>query len=477
MLTQRWTRRALVATGALAVPTIASTVASRSTRAITPAQPAAALPDTTIWPDDPAYEEARRTFNLRTSRYPTAIAYCASPGDVSGSILWARQNDVPVSIRAGGHGYEGYAVLDDALVIDVSEMSQIEVDLGRGTVIVGAGVRLIDLYRHLWDYGMTVPAGACPGVGVAGLTLGGGIGFLSRQFGLTCDNLLAAELVTASGDLVRASLGEDADLFWALRGGGGGNFGVATGFTFLLTPIAEVTSVTISWPWDDAATILAAWQQTAPFVDDRLTLGLTIGPPSDGSITMYGLMNAPAELLWPLLEPLLAVGSPSAPIVATMPFIAAAEQLAGPGASHATFKNASAFADAPLSPDAIATLIEWLRATPSPANLVGLFPLGGAIGRVSPRATAFPHRAALFDLQYQAYWHDPAEVDADLLWLRGIRDAMRPYTRGAYINYVDADLDDWANAYHGQNLERLSRVKARYDPAGVFAGPQSLPRA
>jgi hypothetical protein len=148
--------------------------------------------------------------------------------------------------------------------------------------------------------------------------------------------------------------------------------------------------------------------------------------------------------------------------------------LAGPGASHVTFKNASAFADEPLSPEAIATLIDWLRVAPSPANLVGFFPLGGAIGRVSPKATAFPHRAALFDLQYQAYWHDPAEADADLIWLRGIRDAMRPFTRGAYVNYIDADLNDWAEAYYGQNLSRLNRVKARYDPDGLFAGTQSL---
>ncbi len=474
MLMRRWTRRSLLATSALSVPTIASAIMRPATLARTPVQPSAALPETTIWPEDPAYEEARRTFNLRLSRFPAAIVYCTSADNVSGSMQWARQNDVPVSIRAGGHGYEGYAVLDDALVIDVSEMNQVEVDLERGTAIVGAGVRLIDLYRHLWDYGMTIPAGTCPGVGIAGLTLGGGIGFLSRQFGLTCDNLLAAELVTARGDVVRTSQEERSDLFWALRGGGGGNFGVVTALTFLLTPIAEVTSVAVSWPWDDTAPVLAAWQQTAPFVDDRLTLGLTVGPPSDGSITMYGLMNAPAELLWPLLAPLLAVGSPSTPSVATMPYMSAAEQLAGPGASHATFKNASAFANEPLSPEAIATLIDWLRVAPSPANLVGFFPLGGAIGRVSPKATAFPHRAALFDLQYQAYWHDPAEADADLNWLRGIRDAMRPFTRGAYVNYIDTDLNDWSGAYYGQNLSRLNRVKARYDPDGLFAGPQSI---
>lgn len=461
--------------GALAATVLATELVRPAGLARIRSQPTAALPETTVWPDDPAYEEARRTFNLRLSRFPTAIASCATPDEVSGCMLWARENDIRVSIRSGGHGYEGYAVLEDALVIDVSAMSKIEVDLVQGTATVGAGVRLIDLYRQLWSYGMTIPAGACPGVGIAGLTLGGGIGFLSRQFGLTCDNLLAAELVTADGAIIRTSRDERPDLFWALRGGGGGNFGVATSFTFLLTPIAEVTSVTISWPWDDAAAVLDAWQRVAPFVDDRLTLGLTIGPPSDGTITMHGLMNASPDLLWPLLEPLLAVGAPLEPIVASMPFLAAAEQLAGPGAAHATFKNASAFAFEPLSPEAIATLVDWLRAAPTAANLVSFFPLGGAVGRVLPRGTAYPHRAALFDLQYQAYWFDPAEADVDLAWLRGMRDAMRPFTRGAYINYIDADLPDWAEDYHGPNLSRLRRIKARYDPDGVFAGPQTIP--
>ena len=327
MLTRRLTRRALVASGVLASSGMAAEVSRPAATARIRTQSAASLPESTIWPSDPAYEEARRTFNLRLSRYPVAITYCPTPDDVSRSILWSRQNDVPLSIRSGGHGYEGYAVLDDALVIDLSEMNQIEVDLEQGTATVGAGVRLIDLYRRLWDYGMTVPAGTCPGVGIAGLTLGGGIGFLSRQFGLTCDNLLSVELVAADGSLVRTSRDEQPDLFWALRGGGGGNFGVVTSFTFLLTPIAEVTTVTISWPWDDAAAILAAWQDTAPGVDDRLTLGLTIGPPSDGTITMYGLLNAPSSLLRPLLEPLLAAGSPYDPIITTVPFIAAAEQL------------------------------------------------------------------------------------------------------------------------------------------------------
>jgi len=477
VLTRSLTRRALVASSVLASSGIAAELARPAATARIRTQSAASLPDSTIWPSDPSYEEARRTFNLRLSRYPVAIAYCATPDDVSRSILWATQNDVPLSIRSGGHGYEGYAVLDDTLVIDLSEMNQIEVDLDQGTATVGAGVRLIDLYRRLWDYGMTVPAGTCPGVGIAGLTLGGGIGFLSRQFGLTCDNLLSVELVAADGSLVRTSRDEQPDLFWALRGGGGGNFGIVTSFTFLLTPIAEVTTVTISWPWDDAAAVLAAWQETAPGVDDRLTLGLTIGPPSDGTITMYGLLNAPSSLLWPLLEPLLAAGSPYGPLITTVPFIAAAEQLAGPGASHATFKNASAFAYEPLSQEAIVTLVDWLRDSPSAANLVGFFPLGGAVGRVQPRATAFPHRGALFDIQYQAYWFDPAEAEADLAWLRGIRDAMRPFSRGAYVNYIDADLPDWAGEYYGQNLSRLRRIKERYDPDGIFASPHSIPGA
>ena len=190
---------------------------------------------------------------------------------------------MPLRARSGGHSYEAFSVVDGGLVIDVGGLTGVDVDVARGEAVIGAGVRLLDCYRRLWDDGVTIPAGTCPGVGIAGLTLGGGIGFLSRQYGLTCDNLLAVDLVDADGDVLRASESEHPDLFWALRGGGGGNFGIATAFTFRVHPIGEVVICTVTWPWDDVAEVVDAWQRWAPFVDERLCVSLADRPPERGN--------------------------------------------------------------------------------------------------------------------------------------------------------------------------------------------------
>jgi FAD/FMN-containing dehydrogenase len=429
-----------------------------------------------IWPGDPGYDAARQTFNTRFARFPAGIVVCSSAADVQNAVRWARQQGIPLCARSGGHSYEAYSTLDDALVIDVGGLTAVVVDAARGEAVVGAGVRMLDLYRRLWDDGVTLPGGTCPGVGIAGLTLGGGIGFLSRQYGLTCDNLLAVDLVDADGDPLRASAQDHPDLFWALRGGGGGNVGIATSFTFRAHPISEVTTCSLTWPWDDIADVLDAWQRWAPLTDERLTIALGLPSPGAGVISATGLFTGSPAELQSLIAPLLAAGTPDPPSIQTLLYLTAAEHFAGPPIDGLPFKNASAFVGEPLSAAAIATLVDGLRAAPTVSNLVGLFPLGGQIATIAPRATAFPHRRALFDLQYQAYWWDPAEEPAALAWVRNLRAAMAPYTDGAYVNYIDADLPDWKGAYYGANLARLTRVKARYDPDNVFAGPQSIPR-
>ncbi len=470
------TRRTFVGLGsaALAWGLARPLPATPSHRAPSPSQ-SVTLTGRVIWPQDPDYDEARLTFNTRYSRFPAAIVVCSSAEDVQNAVRWARQLGMPLRARSGGHSYEAFSVVDDGLVVDVGGLDEIVVDTARGEAVVGAGVRLLDLYRRLWEDGVTIPAGTCPGVGIAGLTLGGGIGFLSRQYGLTCDNLLAVDLVDANGDVLRASEGEHSDLFWALRGGGGGNFGIATAFTFQVHPIADVAIATVTWPWDDVAEVFDIWQRWAPFVDDRLTAALGIANPGAGVISSTALFTGSPDELPTLLAPLLGAGTPSAPQIQSLPFLAAAAQLAGPGGAHANFKNTSALAYEPLSPQAIATLVDGLRAAPAGSNLVGLFPLGGAIAAVDPAATAFPHRRALFDLQYQAYWWDESEEQADAAWVRDLRAAIAPYTSGAYVNYTDADLPNWETAYYGDNLARLMQVKTEYDPDDFFDGPQSIP--
>jgi FAD/FMN-containing dehydrogenase len=478
MLRHRTTRRAFAASGSavLAYGVPRHSPFETFLRAPSSAQ-LVTLTGRIIWPQDPSYDEARQSFNARFSRFPAAIVVCDNTDDVRNAVRWARQEEVRLCARSGAHSYEAFSAVDGGLVIDVSGMTGVKVDLSRGEAVIGAGVRLLDCYRRLWQHGITIPAGTCPGVGIAGLTLGGGIGFLSRQYGLTCDNLVAVELVDADGRALRASEEQHSDLFWALRGGGGGNFGIATAFTFRVHPISEVVTCTVTWPWDDAAEVLDAWQRWAPFVDDRLCVALAVAHPSAGAISATGLFTGSAAELPPLLEPLLRAGTPGVPLIQSVPFLTAVEQFAGPPIASVRFKNASSLAYDPLPPEAIATLVEHLRAAPFASDLVGFFPLGGAIATVDPAATAFPHRRALFDLQYQAYWWDDAAEPASIAWVRDLRAAMAPYTSGAYVNYIDADLPDWESAYYGMNLPRLQQVKTDYDPDDLFNGPQSIPLA
>jgi FAD/FMN-containing dehydrogenase len=283
-------------------------------------------------------------------------------------------------------------------------------------------------------------------------------------------------VVDAGGNVLRTSEQEHADLFWALRGGGGGNFGIATAFTFRVHPIADVAVCSVTWPWDNLAEVLDTWQRWAPFVDERLTVGFVVPHPSEGVVVASGQFNGPATELGRLLAPLLAAGSPLSHEVRSLPFLAAVEQFAGADVASSTFKNTGAIIAAPWSGHAIAAFIDAMHAAPTTANVVGFFPLGGAIAAIDPEATAFAHRRALFDVQYQAYWFDAADEAADMAWVRAIRAEMLPFTNGAYVNYIDADIPDWASAYYGANLRRLIAVKTRYDPDELFHGPQSLPR-
>src|SRR5215212_3156672 len=266
MFAHRTTRRTFAASGSAAV---AWGIARQSPLETLLSAPSPArsvgLTGRVIWPQDPSYDEARQSFNARFSRFPSAIVVCDNMSDVRNAIRWARQEEVPLRARSGGHSYEAFSVVDVGLVIDVGGLTGVEVDASRGEAVIGAGVRLLDGYRRLWEHGVTIPAGTCPSVGIGGLTLGGGIGFLSRQYGLTCDNLVAVELVDADGQTLRASEEKHPDLFWALHGGGGGNFGIATAFTFRVHPIGDVVTCTVTWPWDDTPEVLDTWQRWAPF--------------------------------------------------------------------------------------------------------------------------------------------------------------------------------------------------------------------
>jgi FAD/FMN-containing dehydrogenase len=462
------------------------------------AELARALQGDVVVPGDAGYEHARVLFNTGFDAVrPRAIAFCESLRDVERTVRWARKHKVRIVPRSGGHSYGGYSTTT-GVIVDVSRLNKVSVD-AQHRAAVGAGTRLIDVYDRLWQRRLTVPAGTCPTVGIAGLAQGGGIGFAARRFGLTCDNLLEATVVLANGNAVNCNAREHPDLYWALRGGGGGNFGIVTRFVFRTHPVGQVATYSLGWPWTDARRVVAAWQRLAPHAPDGLFCVLNLNAAAAGSprITSAGQFFGSPDRLRALVKPLADAGTPTRFTVTSRTYMDAARMWAGCSGTVAechlqpqgqlgrlTFKGASDFVNRgkPLSARGIDTLVRQIEArrTAGPGSgIVLLDSYGGAINRVAKGATAFVHRDALCSLQYLAYWDatdPPAVAAANVRWLRRFRAAMRPFVSGfAYQNYIDPDLQTWRHAYHGSNFARLVAVKRRYDPGNVFRFAQSIP--
>ncbi len=469
---------------------------------------AGSLQGTLIRPDSPQYPVARQLFDPRfDSVQPAAIASCVSPADVQRCLAFGRQFSVLLALRSGGHSFAGYSTTT-GLVIDVTRINAVSVDASAGTATIGAGARLIDVYATLAQDGLALPAGSCPSVGIAGLALGGGVGVLGRKFGLTCDNLLAAQVVAADGRPLTCDASQNADLFWALRGGGGGNFGVVTSFTFQVHPVSTLTLFTLNWSWGAAAAMLDAWQHWAPQAPDELwsncLLLSTDNQQANPRARVNGVYVGDESQLDGLLQQLISqIGvAPVSRYVSQTDLLDAMLVEANCGGQtvnqcHLPSQNpqgqvprvtAGARSDyfTSLLPragiDALVSAIER-RQTSSllGGGGIGIDSYGGAINRVAPDATAFVHRSALFSAQYSANWNasDPdARIAANQSWLADTWQAMRPYASGAsYQNYIDPDLTNWQQAYYGANLARLQRVKAAYDPANLFQFAQSIPLA
>jgi FAD/FMN-containing dehydrogenase len=444
------------------------------------------------------YGRARVLFDTRFDDVtPRAVVFCESLRDVERTVQWARKHEVRIAARSGGHSYGGYSATS-GVIVDVSRLAAVSVD-ARGRAAIGAGARLIDVYARLWERRVTVPAGTCPTVGIAGLALGGGIGFASRRFGLTCDNLVEATVVLANGRAVVCNAHEHPDLYWALRGGGGGNFGIVTRLVFRTHPVRDVATYSLEWPWSDARRVVAAWQRLAPHAPDGLfsVLSLSAAGGSAPRITSDGQFFGSTERLRQLVQPLAAAGTPTRFTVSSRSYMDAARMWAGCSGTVAechlqpqgelgrsTFKGKSDYVNRgkPLTARGIGVLVrqvESRRTAGRGRGIVLLDSYGGAINRVPAGATAFVHRDALFSLQYLAYWDStdpPAVAAANLRWLRRLRGAMHPFVSGfAYQNYIDPELPNWRHAYYGSNFARLVAVKRRYDPGNVFRFRQSIP--
>ena len=425
------------------------------------------------------YDAARVLYDTRFDGVkPQAIAYCESLADVQKTVRWARKHGIRIVPRSGGHSYGGYSTTSGAIV-DVSRLHAVSVTAD-GRAAVAAGAHLLDVYTALAARGRMVPGGTCPTVGVGGLTQGGGIGLSGRKFGLTCDNLLEATVVLADGSVAVANAHQHQDLFWALRGGGGGNFGIVTRFVFRTHPASNVTTYSLEWPWSDAKKVVQAWQQLAPHAPDELASVLNVNAVSGGgaSITSAGQFFGSETALRSLLAPLASTGSPTRYTTTPRTFLGAVHYFAGGGGGRSTFAAKSSICNATLSSvgiDALLSQIESKQTSGTGSGVVLLDSWGGAINRVGKAKTAFVHRDALFSLQYLAYWSASAAAAPNVAWLRHCHAAMRPYVSAfAYQNYIDPDLTTWPHAYYGSNLARLRQVKRRYDPHNVFHFKQSI---
>lgn len=467
---------------------------------------ASSLQGALVRPGNAQYTTARQLFSTRFDNVlPAAIAYCASPTDVQRCLAFARRFNVPFAPRSGGHSYAGYST-STGLVIDVTRMNAVTVNTNTNTATIGAGARLIDVYNSVTQYGLILPAGSCPTAGITGLTLGGGVGVISRKFGLTCDNLLSAQVITANGNLLTCDANNNSDLFWALRGGGGGNFGIVTSFVFQLHPVAALTLFTLDWPWSAAASMVDAWQNWVSQASDELWSNCLLLSTSDTSslplARVNGVYVGNAGPLNSLLQQLIQrVGSaPTGNYVFTDSLLETMMVEAGcygksVAACHLPSQNPqgqlqrdtsgakSDYFTSPLPRQGIDVLVNAIRQRQSSAILgaggIGLDAYGGAINRVAAGATAFVHRNALFSAQYTANWDANAPdstVTTNYSWLDGMWQALRPYASGAaYQNYIDPRLDNWQQAYYRANLPRLQQIKASYDPGNLFHFAQSIP--
>jgi FAD/FMN-containing dehydrogenase len=463
------------------------------------------LSGTLVRPGEAAYTVAKRQFDPRfDSLRPAGIAYCRNPHDVSTCLAFVRKYGVPVAARSGGHSYAGWSS-GSGLIVDVTRMAGVNVS--GTTATVGAGTHLVDFYNGLSAHGRVVPGGSCPTVGIAGLTLGGGVGVVSRAYGLTSDNLTSLQIVTADGQVRTCSASSHPDLFWACRGGGGGNFGVVTSFTFRTHPASEIILFFLSWPWSKAARVISAWQSWAPHAPDELWSNLHLAAAPGGSIpsiqvggTYLGSVGAAAAQLEKLYA---AVGSdPSSPFLEVSPswlhamLVEAGCASLSVGECHLPTQNpagqlsrASEYAKSdfftrPLNSRGIGTLLSGVASlqrvsgASGGAGGIAFDALGGAVNRVAPGATAFVHRDALFQAQYTTTWTPGAASDGvarQHAWQQSFWQSMRPYASGqAYQNYIDPALTNWRQAYYGANYNRLVQVKGSYDPDRVFTFPQAI---
>lgn len=500
---RRSLRAGALVTGAVAVPSLFE--ASDAAGAVSPShwrQLSASLRGHLVLPSTPGYATRALLYNSKFAPLrPAAIAYCAGSNDVAHCLDFVTKHQLDFATRSGGHSYGGYST-SRGLVIDVSRLATISLNPQNRTATIGAGARLIDVYNELGRHGLILPGGSCPSVGIAGLTLGGGVGVFTRKFGLTSDHLRSTRLVTAASQQISANQEQHTDLYWAMRGGGGGNFGVNTSFEFELDRMPSVTLFSLQYPWARAAEVLEGWQHWLNACPDELWSSCHLfSQGTDGLlIEVSGVFCGTADQLEPHLRGLRrGVGAPTSNFVGADDYLEAmmieagcsrlsivachmAGEIPGGMLGHEAYAAKSSYVDAP---DSSARAAQWVRAVEtlqSDAPFVGgglaFDAYGGTANRIATTDTAFVHRDKLAGVQATYSWGaytSPAEIAAGARWLHWLGLTVFDPRAGAYQNYIDPSLRHWKNAYYGTNLARLIKVKSTYDPENLFSFAQSIP--
>ncbi|HLX97945.1 MAG TPA: FAD-binding oxidoreductase [Roseiarcus sp.] len=429
-----------------------------------------------ILPGDVDYHSARRVWNGMIDRTPAVIAYCATPSDVVESIAFARETGLAMAVRGGGHNIAGKSLCEDGLVVDLSRMRRVTVDSESRTARAEGGALLADLDVATQAHGLATTTGVNSDTGLVGLTLGGGIGRLGRRHGLSCDNMLSAEVVTADGRILNASEHENADLFWALRGGGG-NFGVVTEVVYRLHSLGPmVLAGSLIYRWQDARAALRLYAEFAAAAPDEISAdaALMTLPGGDRAVSISAFHAGPLEQAERALEPLRNAIPPLENRIRAIPYVEL--QRAG----DATFPRGDRFfwkaQFLRTIPDAaIDTLIDIYPAAPSPRSLFVFQQVGGAIARATPEQSAYANRDAAFDAFPVSIWTDPARDEANIEWASAVYEAMRPFgTNGVYVNNLGDEGEDRVRAAYGANYRRLAALKRKFDPTNLFRANQNV---
>lgn len=441
-----------------------------------------------VHPEDPAYDDARQLFNGMIDRYPAVIARCANADDVAAVVMMARRSRFDLTVRAGGHGVSGAALADDAVCIDLRDMKGITVDPVRRTARVEAGVTWSELDAATQAHGLAVTGGRVSTTGVAGLAVGGGSGWIERSFGLTCDNLLEAEVVTADGRFVVASDVENPGLFWGLRGGGG-NFGIVTAFHFRLHPVGPIVlGGMLVYPASMARDVVRFYRDFMPTAPDALGTGLAFvtAPPLDDVAATHrepvvcviccytGSVAEGGEVL----RPLRSFGPPMHDLVQPMPYVTL-QQLSDDHNPPGRPNYWSGDFLAELPDEAIDRLVLRATAPVSPLSRILLTYGGGAVARVAAESTPFADRRTPWAIHYLSMWNDPADTDLNIAYTKTIAAAMRPWTTGrVYLNTIgDEGHGRIVSAFGPERYARLAALKKTWDPTNVFRHNHNIPPA